>query len=137
MEKRPRGRPRVHANQAERQRAWRQRHPELSKQRSLEYQQANPGIVNARVGKARARRRKAVVPWSDIERIRQFYIDAPEGQCVDHVIPLHGRTVTGLHVSWNLQYLTGRENSRKANKFNQDEASAAQHAFTLSRIANT
>ena len=36
---------------------------------------------------------------------------------VDHVIPLRGKLVSGLHVAGNLRIITRTENARKRNKF--------------------
>lgn len=67
--------------------------------------------------KYRAEFSHRVVSWSDVEKIRQFYNNCPDGFHVDHIVPLNGKVVCGLHVLNNLQYLTAAENLEKSNKF--------------------
>lgn len=74
-------------------------------------------LSNARGAKRRAAKLQATPEWADIEKIREFYLECPEGHHVDHVVPLQGELVCGLHVLENLQYLTVEENLKKGNKW--------------------
>lgn len=65
----------------------------------------------------RALRRHRTVPWTERKEILEFYKNRPDGYHVDHIIPLNGGLVSGLHVLANLQYLTAEENLKKGNKY--------------------
>lgn len=65
----------------------------------------------------KGRLKDATPLWADKRAIRKFYMECPEGYHVDHIIPLHGCNVSGLHVLENLQYLPAEENLRKSNSY--------------------
>lgn len=97
-------------------------------EQATQWQKDNPAKVNAR---NRARRKlieNATPPWADWDKIVDVYEectklceDTGEEHHVDHIIPLQGKLVCGLHVHTNLQILTAEENLTKSNKFNIDE----------------
>lgn len=71
----------------------------------------------AKTAKYSADKSSRTPSWADMPSINEFYKNCPKGYEVDHIIPLRGRLVSGLHVLSNLQYLTKEENSTKSNKF--------------------
>lgn len=104
----------INLRQRERQYTWRRSHPE---------------VFAAHTAKRRAGIGQATPSWVDdehLEKIEAFYRTARtmsefhEVQFdVDHIEPLNGATTCGLHVHWNLQILTHKENLTKSNKLNQ------------------
>ena len=97
---------------------------QINKTRRLYYKN-NRGKVNARNSKRRADKLRATPQWltpKQKQEIQDIYIECSrmsKGDIkyeVDHIIPLKGKTVRGLHVPWNLQILTRTENARKNNK---------------------
>lgn len=75
-------------------------------------------IIRAAMSKRRTVKMKRTPAWADLEAIKDVYKKAAvAGMVVDHIIPLQGKLVSGLHVPSNLQLLSSTENSRKKNRF--------------------
>jgi hypothetical protein len=90
------------------------------------YKQSNPDLYKALTSFRRRRFRDATPPWltrkqkSEIRQLYQIAITMSkttgERYVVDHILPLHGETVCGLHVPWNLRVITQSKNLKKSNK---------------------
>lgn len=74
----------------------------------------------ARSAKRRAAKLHAIAPWINLIEVSKIYENCPEGYHVDHLIPLQGELVCGLHCEHNLQYLLASDNLAKGNRFNAD-----------------
>lgn len=76
----------------------------------------------------RSLKSKATPRWltvNDLAEIEKIYLKASELDLdVDHIVPLQGKTVCGLHVPWNLQLLTPTENKIKSNRLPADHEHA-------------
>lgn len=88
-----------------------------------DYYAKNFGYYRAKGSKKAAQIRCARPTWADNEKIAAIYKEAREltrrtgvQHEVDHIVPLLGENICGLHVIENLQILTRHENRRKSNK---------------------
>lgn len=116
-------RPDVLAKSRKRTKEWLAANPERAKEAAKRYREDNRGEVNAMKARYRAARRQACPHWLTPEQKRQIvdiYREAArltkltgERYDVDHIVPLQGKTVCGLHVPWNLRVITRDENNRR------------------------
>ena len=100
-------------------RAYVARNPERVAESKRRWAKANSKKILAKTLRYRAAKTGQMPKWvtkSELKQIQQFYINCPKGYEVDHIVPLQGKNVKGLHVIWNLQYLPMSENRRKSNK---------------------
>jgi len=81
-------------------------------------------VAITETAKRRAIKLKASPLWADDIKIKQIYLERINKEFktggkyhVDHIIPLQGKNVCGLHIENNLQILPASENIKKSNKF--------------------
>jgi len=101
----------------ERHANWRAENKDRSANYEKQWRLANPGRAKAKVRNYQAKKKQRTPKWANLEEITKFYENCPAGYEIDHIIPLQGKTVCGLHVLENLQYLPTVENRKKSNKF--------------------
>mgnify|MGYP000263466370 CR=1 FL=1 len=87
------------------------------KEANRSWHKKNPGNGKAKWMRYHAERLKRTPAWADFELIELIYAECPVGYHVDHIIPLRGKLVSGLHVPENLQYLPAAVNCSKGNNF--------------------
>lgn len=96
---------------------YRKKNPEKQRQWNLKWVQRYPWKNNCKNIFRRLKVNQQTPKWANKEAIVTFYKNCPKGYHVDHIIPLNGKNVSGLHTLENLQYLSATENLRKGNKF--------------------
>lgn len=99
---------------------------EEKRRNRAEYKDRNVDVVRADTSVRKRRHREATPKWlTKQERLqmRDLYVQARkmteltrERYVVDHIVPLRGEEVCGLHVPWNLRVITQDENLKKSNK---------------------
>ena len=99
---------------------------EVTKEYKRAWKERNLIWVRADTKARRRKHRQATPQWlSRMQKaeIRQLYQIAitmtkttGEQYVVDHIVPLRGNDVCGLHVPWNLRVITQEENLKKSNK---------------------
>ena len=107
----------------ERARKWVEENPDRQRERTARYHAENPEKATFRSRKRRdglANRRPC---WADEEAIKAIYKQAADFRAagidveVDHIYPLQGEFVSGLHCAENLQIIPARENRSKQNRY--------------------
>ena len=108
---------------------YRRDNKEILAERGAEYHKNNPTASRTQTAKYRAVKLQRTPQWANVDKIKEIYLDCGEINnmarivgsvekfVVDHIIPLLGENVSGLHVENNLQIITDSENARKGNKF--------------------
>ena len=93
--------------------------------RKLQWKRDNMGYVNHINSVRRAAKIQRTVSWANLDAIRAIYtecsaLNSLHGKRtyhVDHIIPLQGSMVSGLHVESNLQIVLAIDNLTKSNKY--------------------
>lgn len=110
---------------------YRVRNLDKERERYRRYNKENPQVRAAHAAKRRAYHKGATPVWLTEDQksdIKSMYSLAKKlGEVfnieyhVDHIVPLAGKDVCGLHVPWNLQILCASLNFAKGNKHHDYE----------------
>lgn len=91
---------------------------------STEYKKANKKTVNISNRTYKLSKLKATPKWANLVAIKakyqlaaMFNKETEQTWHVDHIVPLQGTNVCGLHVEYNLRVIPAKENLSKGNKY--------------------
>jgi hypothetical protein len=108
-------------------RNWKEKNKDKVKAQNLSWRQENSERLAAYTARYRAAQDKRTPKWlteKDYKKIEQIYIKARKLEQktgiqhhVDHIIPMRGKLVSGLHVPANLRVVTAKENLSKNNQY--------------------
>ena len=103
---------------------WRENNREKHLEHKASHKRNNRGYYNALNVEREAAKIRRTVPWADQAAIKDIYdraqvLSEATGvpMHVDHIIPLQGELVSGLHVETNLQILPAAVNISKNNTY--------------------
>jgi len=105
---------------------WVANNPDKVKAKAKRHRQSPDGYAyyNSRNALQRSIKQNATPDWVDKEDLKGMYTLAKrlENLCgvsyhVDHIVPLNGENICGLHVPWNLQILEAKMNLSKGNSY--------------------
>jgi len=95
---------------------------EQENKNSLIWLKKNPAKVAEITRKYQTAKFSYIPPWYNENEVMKIYAEAQsKGLEVDHIVPLQGKNVCGLHVQNNLQCISLWENRSKSNKFDDQE----------------
>lgn len=114
-----------HIFESKRRKEYLKNNPEVSRKASLKWSRNNRAIGVKNKMRRRDKQRQSTPLWLTKEHIsimNKFYNLATKLSKnsrikfhVDHIIPIQGKEISGLHVPWNLQILEASVNIRKGN----------------------
>jgi 5-methylcytosine-specific restriction endonuclease McrA len=103
---------------------WRENNLERRRKQARRWLADNRATANKNLANYRAAKLKRTPLWADLVEIDYVYHAAQvikdvygTSWDVDHIIPLQGENVSGLHVQGNLQIMPPSQNRSKGNSF--------------------
>lgn len=105
---------------------WRKDNPDIVAKVKEMWYKDNPHINGFYASNYRAAQKEQTPSWADLKRIDKVFracyalnkqIDVAHH--VDHIVPLRGKNVSGLHVHYNLRIITAVENVKKRARLDE------------------